>query len=289
MKTMKRTGAILSLVIVMLMMSATLCFGAESGLQIKEQYPADGATGTAIDNAGIKIWFNQDVVPANEKVRKSNEKAIKLVNEDGDKLPVRVVYNPEEEGVMMVLVDSRKPLDGDVEYTMTIDETFQAANGDTLVGGDKVTFKTMNQKRTMTVNMILMFVMMGGMMFFATKTTQHDKKKEKEASGKHDTVNPYKEAKRTGKSVEEIVAKDKKNKEKEAAAKAKRDAKYLQEKEEERRAELNIHKVAGPRPISAAGGKYRMPQKETKKVQSNKGTTRPKNQSGKQKNKGKKK
>jgi len=289
MKIMKRTGKILCLAMVMLMMTASLCFATDAGLKIEQQYPADGATGTAIDNAGIKIWFNQDVKPENDKIRKANSKAVKLVNEDGKKMPTRVVYSPDEKGVMMVLVDSKKPLDGDMEYTMTIDETFQATSGDFLIGGDKVTFKTMNQKRTMTVNMVLMFVMMGGMMFFATKTTQHDQKKAKEASGKHDTVNPYKEAKRTGKSVEEIVAKDKKNKEKEAAAKAKRDAKYLQEKEEERREALNIHKVSGPRPISAAGGKYKMPNKETKAAQNNKGTTRPKNQSGKQKNKGKKK
>ena len=288
MKIMKRTGAILCLALVMMLMSATLCFGADGVLKINEQYPQDGATGTAIDNAGIKIWFDQDVNPANDEVRKSNEEAVKLVDGEGKEMPIRVVYNPDEEGVMMVLVNSKKPLDGDVEYTMTIDETFQATSGDTLAGGDKVTFKTLNQKRTMTVNMVLMFVMMAGMMIFATKSTQHDQKKEKEAKGKHDTVNPYKEAKRTGKSVEEIVAKDQKAKEKEAAAKAKRDAKHAQRKEEERRAELNIHKVAGPRPISAAGGKYKVPQKETKKAQNNKGTTRPKNQSGKQKNKGKK-
>ena len=289
MKIMKKTGAILCLVMVLFMMSATLCFGTEGGLQIKEQYPADGATGTAIDNAGIKIWFNQDVRPENDDIRKANKAAVKIVDEKGKELPIYVAYSSEEEGLMMVLVDTKKQLDGDMEYTMTIDETFQAASGDTLTGGDKVTFKTMNQKRTMTVNMVLMFVMMGGMMFFATKTTQHDKKKEKEAKGKHDTVNPYKEAKRTGKSVEEIVAKDQKNKEREAAAKAKRDAKIAQEKEEERRADMNIHRVAGPRPISAAGGKYKAAKKETEKTYSSKGTTRPKNQSGKQKNKGKKK
>lgn len=285
MKIMKKTGRIVCLVMVMLMMASTLCFATEGGLKIEQQYPEDGATGTTIDNAGVKIWFNQDVQPKNDKIRKANAESVKLVNEEGKELPTRVIYSPDEEGVMMVLVDSKKQLDGDMEYTMTIDETFQATSGDLLLGGDKVTFKTLNQKRTMTVNMLLMFVMMAGMMIFATKSTQHDKKKEKAASGKHDTVNPYKEAKRTGKSVQEIVAQDQKNKEKEAAAKAKRDAKRAKEKEEERREELNIHKVAGPRPISAAGGKYKVPKKETQKAQSNKGTTRPKNQSGKQKNK----
>ena len=140
MKIMKRTGKILCLVMVMLMMASTLCFATDGVLKIEQQYPEDGATGTAIDNAGIKIWFNQDVNPENDKIRKSNAKAVKLVDEKGKELPTRVVYSPDEKGVMMVLVDSKKPLDGDMEYTMTIDETFQATSGDLLTEGDKVTF-----------------------------------------------------------------------------------------------------------------------------------------------------
>ena len=144
-------------------------------------------------------------------------------------------------------------------------------------------------KKSVLKNYALMFVMMGGMVFFSTKSTQHQQQKEKVEKGKHDTVNPYKEAKRTGKSVAEIVAKDQQKKQKEAAAQAKRDAKRAKEKEEERREELNIHRVAGPKPISAAGGKYKVPTKVKAEPQkSSKGTTRPKNQSGKQKNKGKK-
>ena len=105
MKIMKRTGKILCLVMVMLMMVSTLCFATDGVLKIEQQYPEDGATGTAIDNAGIKIWFNQDVNPENDKIRKSNAKAVKLVNEKGKELPTRVVYSPDEKGVMMVLVD----------------------------------------------------------------------------------------------------------------------------------------------------------------------------------------
>lgn len=285
---MKRISAILCLTVVMLLTSATACFAADGELKIKDQYPADGTTGTAVENASLKIWFDQDVFPKNESVRKSNEKAVTLKDENGKKVPIRVVYNEDEEGLMMVLSTNKAQIEGDTEYTLTIDESFQATNGDKLVAGDKVTFKTLNQKRTTTVNMLLMVVMMVGMVFFSMKSTQHQVQKEKQEKGKHDTVNPYKEAKRTGKSVEEIVAKDQKNKEKEAAAAAKREAKRAKEKEEQRRAELNIHHVAGPRPISVAGGKYKAGKKEAPKA-SNKGTTRPKNQSGKQKNKGKKK
>ncbi len=286
---MKRRIAVICMTLVMMLMSAATCFAADGELTIKEQYPEDGATGTSVENLSIKIWFDQDVYPANDKVREKNAKAVTMKSEDGEKVPVRVVYSEDEEGLMMVLSTNKAQIEGDKEYTLKIDKSFEATNGDKLVEGDKVTFKTQNQKRTMTVNMILMFIMMGGMVVFSMKSTQHAAQKEKEEKGKHDTVNPYKEAKRTGKSVEEIVAKDQQKKKKEAAAQAKRDAKRAKELEEERREELNIHRVAGPKPISAAGGKYKVPKKVKAEPQkSSKGTTRPKNQSGKQKNKGKK-
>lgn len=282
---MKRISAIISLVLMMVMMTASFSFAAEGQLKVKEQYPKDGATGMSVENASIKIWFDKDVYPKNKDIRKANKKAIKLVDQDGKNVPVYVAYSPDEEGLMMVLSTGDAEIVGDTEYTLTIDESFQATNGDKLVGGDTVTFKTLNQKRTTTVNMLLMVVMMAGMIFFSTKSVKKQAEKEKKASGKHETVNPYKEAKRTGKSVEEIVAKDQKVKQKEAEAKAKRDAKREKILEEQRREDLNIKKVSKLKPISEAGGKYRVPTKTQKKEQkSNKGTTRPKNQSGKQKN-----
>ena len=179
---------------------------------------------------------------------------------------------------------------------MTIDPGFKAVSGDTLTEQDKVSFTTLNQSRAMTINMVMMAVMMAGMIFFSSRSMKKQMEKEKAAKGKHDTVNPYKEAKRTGKSVEEIVEKDKKVKEKEAAAAAKKAAKNEKEKQEsgaeKKASDPNRKRVAGPRPISAGGGKYKAPEKKTPEKSQNKGTTRPKNQTGKQKNsknKGKKK
>lgn len=284
---MKRISAIISLVLMMVMMTASFSFAAEGELKIEKQYPEDGATGMSVENASIKIWFDEDVVPKNDAVRKANKKAIKLVDEKGKEVPIYVAYSAKEEGLMMVLSKFDANIEGDMEYTLTIDDTFQSTDGDRLLAGDKVTFKTLNQARATTVNMVLMFVMMGGMVFFTTRSAKHTAEKEKKASGKHDTVNPYKEAKRTGKSVEEIVAQDQKNKQKEAEAKARRDAKRAKELEEERREELNIKTVSALKPISEGGAKYRVPTKvKTKQAnKNNKGTTRPKNQSGKQKNK----
>lgn len=288
---MKRTGVLLCLLLMMMLMSASVCFAEEGGLKIEAQYPENGATGTAVENASLKIWFNQDVRPQSEQVRQANEKAIKLVDEKGKNIPIYVAYSPDEEGLMMVLSDNSAQIQGDTEYTLTIDPSFQAASGDTLAEGDKVSFTTLNQSQATTVNMIMMGVMMVGMIFFTSRSIKKQQEKEKAAKGKTETVNPYKEAKRTGKSVEEIVEKDKKNKEKQAAAAAKRASKNQRAKAAKEKADKNTSsdkkRVAGPRPISAAGGQYKPAKKKAQKSQQNqqkKGNTRPKNQTGKQRN-----
>ena len=288
---MKRTGVLLCLLLMMMLMSASVCFAEEGGLKIEAQYPENGATGTAVENASLKIWFNQDVRPQSEQVRQANEKAIKFVDEKGKNIPIYVAYSPDEEGLMMVLSDNSAQIQGDTEYTLTIDPSFQAASGDTLAEGDKVSFTTLNQSQATTVNMIMMGVMMVGMIFFTSRSMKKQQEKEKAAKGKTETVNPYKEAKRTGKSVEEIVEKDKKNKEKQAAAAAKRASKNQRAKAAKEKADKNTSsdkkRVAGPRPISAAGGQYKPAKKKAQKSQQNqqkKGNTRPKNQTGKQRN-----
>lgn len=288
---MKRTGVLLCLLLMMMLMSASVCFAEEGGLKIEAQYPENGATGTAVENASLKIWFNQDVRPQSEQVRQANEKAIKLVDEKGKNIPIYVAYSPDEEGLMMVLSDNSAQIQGDTEYTLTIDPSFQAASGDTLAEGDKVSFTTLNQSQATTVNMIMMGVMMVGMIFFTSRSMKKQQEKEKAAKGKTETVNPYKEAKRTGKSVEEIVEKDKKNKEKQAAVAAKRASKNQRAKAAKEKADKNTSsdkkRVAGPRPISAAGGQYKPAKKKAQKSQQNqqkKGNTRPKNQTGKQRN-----
>ena len=288
---MKRIGAILCLSVLLVFMSASVCFAGQGDLAIKEQYPKDGATGTAVENVSIKIWFNQGVRPKTQDIRKSNKKAVRMVDNKGKELPIHVAYSPDDPELMMVLSSPKAKIKGDTKYTLTMDSSFQATSGDTLAKADKVTFKTLNQSQAMTVNMIMMGVMMVGMIYFSSRSMKKQQEKEKADKGKQDTVNPYKEAKRTGKSVEEIVEKDKKNKEKQASAAAKRAARRARERGDDEKASDN-KRVTGPRPISAAGGKYKAPKKVRKSQEKSKGTTRPKNQTGKQrntKNKGKKK
>lgn len=281
---MKRIGAILCLSFILVAMSAPICFAGQGGLTIKDQYPKDGATGTSVENVSVKIWFDQDVRPETQEIRKANKAKVKLVDNKGKELPIYVAYNPKEKGQIMVLSSDQAQIKDDTKYTLTIDPGFQATSGDTLAAQDKVAFTTLNRTQATTVNMIMMGVMMVGMIFFTSKSMKKQQEKERASKGKTETVNPYKEAKRTGKSVEEIVEKDRKNKEKQAAAAARRAEKEHEVLEdlEKKKPTSNNKRVAGPRPISAVGGKYKAPKKPQAQKQ-NKGT-RPKNQTGKQRN-----
>lgn len=280
---MKRIGAILCLSFILAAMSAPMCFAAPGGLTIKDQYPKDGATGTSVENVSVKIWFNQDVRPETKEIRKANKEKVKLVDEKGKELPIYVAYNPKEEGQVMVLSSDQTKIKDDTKYTLTIDPGFQATNGDTLAVQDKVAFTTLNRTQATTVNMIMMGVMMVGMIFFTSRSMKKQQEKERASKGKTETVNPYKEAKRTGKSVEEIVEKDRKNKEKQAAAAARRAEKEREALEdlEKKKPTSNNKRVAGPRPISTAGGKYKAPKKNP---QSQNKSTKQKNQTGKHQN-----
>lgn len=281
---MKRIGAILCLSFILIAMSAPICLAKQGGLTIKDEYPKNGATGTSVENISVKIWFNQDVRPKTQEIRKANKAKVKLVDNKGKELPIYVAYNPKEEGQIMVLSSNQTQIKDSTKYTLTIDPGFRAANGDTLAKQDKVSFTTLNRTAATTGNVIMMGVMMVGMVFFTSKSMKKQQEKEKASKGKMDTVNPYKEAKRTGKSVEEIVEKDRKNKEKQAAAAAKRAEREREIMEELEDEPVSKNKrVAGPRPISAAGGKYKPPKKQPEPQAKNKGT-RPKNQTGKQRN-----
>lgn len=129
------------------------------------------------------------------------------------------------------------------------------------------------------------------MIFFTSRSAKKAAEKEQEKKGKPETVNPYKEAKRTGKSVEEIVEKDQKRKAKQAEALAKqkeKEAKWRQRRLEREKAAST--KKVSVRNRSAAGSDYKVTVKKPEPPKhSSKGTTNPKNQSGKQKNKNKKK
>lgn len=257
---MKRIGRILSLATILVMLAVTCCFAAAEGegkLVLKETYPQDGATGTAIENMGVKLYFDSEFTA--DKLKDSNAKAVTLCDEEGKALPTRVLYSPQEPGVVLVLFDDTKKTDEtaiqqNATYTMKISADFCDDEGNTLGKEQSISFKTQNQNASMMVNMLMMFGMFGGMMVLSAKSAK--KQAEQQKKEREEKVNPYKEAKRTGKSVEEIVEKDQRDKAKRAAKAAKKAANDDDDDDDEEYYEDGTYRVKGPRPISAAGGKY---------------------------------
>ena len=309
---MKRISALVCMILLAIAMCMPVCFADNGGqqavkndLKIVQSSPEDGAEGVAVDNLSVKIYFNKDVRPETAKAKKANAKQFVLKSSEGIKIPIQVYYNDDEEGLILVAADvvsadKDHQIKGDETYVLTIKKNFKAADGATMAQKQTITLKTLNQGRSMVIYMILMVLMMGGMVFFTVRSTKKAQEKEKEEK-KAQTVNPYKEAKKTGKSVEEIVAKDNKKKRKKEEAEARqREAEAAIEAEilEQIRRESN-KRVSGPRPISSTGSKYKVSvvtgdgkkveQPKESKARSSKGTTNPKNQTGKKKNSKKKK
>lgn len=303
---MKRIGALVCLMIMMVSVLAPAAFATEdanaqkTGFAIEQSIPHDKDEGVSVENLSVKIYFNKDVMPANDKIEQKNAKQFKLTDKNGKNVPIKVYYSDKEEGLLMVVSNVRSKearkansvIQGDMKYTLTINEGLQAADGSKLGTVEKITFKTLDQQKSTKVYMILMAVMMVGMVVFTSKSAKKEAEKQTKESGKSQTVNPYKEAKKTGKSVEEIVAKDKQRKAKEAEALAKKkaaDAELMAELEKEAAEEAvsSNKRVSGPKPISATGSEYKV--KVVKTQPEKKTSTNPKNQSGKKKNsKGKK-
>ena len=302
---MKRIGALVFALMLVVTMLAPACLAEKTSatknidnLRIVSSSPEDGKEGAAVDNLSFTIQFDRDVQPASDTIKKSNVQQVSIVSEDGVKIPYKVYYSHDKEGLIMVAADvvgagKDKQIKGGMKYVLTLNRDFQATDGSTLGSAQTITITTLNQQRSMAVYMILMVAMMGGMVFFTVRSTKKKDEKEKEEK-KKEAVNPYKQAKKSGKSVEEIVAKDSKKKAKQAEAEArlKEEERLLEEKiREEIRREKN-KRVSAPKPISATGSTYKVKVKNAEPKESvaktNKGTTHPKKKGGKGKGKKKK-
>ena len=227
---MKRIGALFCLIIITMTLLVPASFAADSSnsgntdsarFTIESSTPEDGATGVSVENLSVKIYFSKEMLPESKSIRQANAKQFKLTNAKGKEIPIRVYYSHKErkDGLMMVvsdIVDTDIQIQGNTEYTLTIGEDLQATDGTTLGHEETIEFRTLDQSRSTMVYTIMMIVMIVGMIFFSMRSAKKAMEKENDQKQKKDTVNPYKEAKRTGKSVEEIVEKDKKKKAKQA-------------------------------------------------------------------------
>ena len=257
---MKKTSIRICLTALIVMIFTSFAFAESGKLELKESYPKDGQKNTSIENVGVKLTFNNKV---NKKEnQKANSKCFKILDSKGKALPIKVYYNPDVKGQVLVLYDTvnakKNAIKGDSKYTLVISKKFVDNDGNTLGKDQKITFKTLNQSLNTKIYLVMMVVMMFGMFFF----TSRQAKKHQEEDGDSDTVNapfnPYKEAKRTGRPVSEVIAQHEKEEAKAAKKAARKAAKEAEEDDyEEYEEEDNGNfKVKRPRPISEAGGRY---------------------------------
>lgn len=258
---MKKRGLVVLFTIMMLAMSSVAAFAAEdSAFALKSSYPKDGQKNTSIENAGVKLEFNHSIT--GEKTEANNKKCVTITDKDGKKVPITVLTQDDDTGLMLVLVDTtdqKYTIENNSDYTLTIDKNFMDSEGNTLGEDIEITFRTFNQRFNMMVNMVMMALMFGGIMFFTVRQTMNQKNEDQLAKEKKGEAkfNPYREAKRTGKSVEEVIAEEEKRRAK-AEKRAKRKGTIKEEEEILDVAELlpYVYRVSEPRPIAEAGGKF---------------------------------
>ena len=262
---MKRRGLIAVLSMLMVVFSTAMCFAADdTAFALKSSYPKDGQKNTSIENLGVKLYFNHSV--SSKAAQANNAKSVKIVDKDGKKVPIKVLTASDDSGLVLVLGDSTNKnfkVKNNSEYKLVIGADFVDDNGNVLGKETVVKFKTFNQTLNTTINMIMMVIMFGGIMV-VTIRQQHkkdvDEKVEKEKSGEA-TFNPYKEAKKTGKSVEEVIAEEKKRVAKAEKRAKKKGAHKVEEKLEISELLPNVYKVHKPSPING----YKAGRKKTSK------------------------
>ena len=251
---MKRSTLIALLAAVMVMAGSVFSFAAD-GLELVSSYPEDGQKNTSMENLGVKLTFNHPI--NSEEAKKVDASKFSIVDQDGEKVPVQVLFSDKNDGLVLVVADIDQGFiaKNNSEYTLTIDAGLVDNDGNELAKAQTVSFRTYNQRVNNMVNMGMMFIMFGGIMFF---TMRQNKQKEEEEKDKKDepkeAFNPYKEARRTGKSVEEVKAEQAKKEAKLAKKKARKNKgnETVQDKKIENCAELlnNVYHVHAPAPIS---------------------------------------
>ena len=250
---MKKASLIAILASIMIMASSAFCF-ADGGFDLVSSYPEDGQTNTSMENLGVKLTFSK---PLNsEEAKKANYDKFAIYDEDGKAIPIQTLFSEDEDGLVLVLADIDEGFvaKNNSEYKLVISGELVDNDGNVLGADKTVSFKTYNQKVNNMVNMVMMMVMFGGIMVLSLKQNNNKEEEEPKDAPKEAAFNPYKEAKRTGKTIEEVKEEQAKKEAKEAKKKArkKKAAETVPEKKIENCAEIlnNVYHVHAPAPIS---------------------------------------
>lgn len=249
-------------VVVVLGISSAVGYCAEDEFKIVKTYPENAAEGMAYQNMSIKIWFNRDIKPEDslKEANRKYKKYFSIQDEKGKELPVMVAFPKRKGGIfsklskdgdeskmLMVLVaidqTGKEQAQPNTKYTFKIKKGLDLGSGNVIKEDKKVSFKTLNQSTANKVNIGMMVFMVGGMIIFSVV----DNKKKQAAKNADDKkaskpINPYKEAKRTGKPVEEIIKKNQKERQKAEARREKARLKNAVEKQENDKIIMDVNK-----------------------------------------------
>lgn len=251
---MKKISLIAILTSVMIMAASVFCF-ADGGFDLVSSYPENGQSNTSMENLGVKLKFSAAM--DSEEATAANADKFVIYDEDGKAIPIIVLFSEKEKGLVLVLADTDKGFvaKNNSEYRLVVSGELVDNDGNTLGADKTVSFKTYNQRVNNMVNMAMMFVMFGGIMVLSLRQNNEKEDEEpKKEETKEQAFNPYREAKRTGKSVEEVKAEQAKKEAKEAKKKARKAKKNPEPQPQkiDNCAELlnNVYHVHAPAPVN---------------------------------------
>lgn len=257
---MKKVSIIAVLASIMIMAASVFSFAAGE-LTLESSYPEDGQTNTSMENLGVKLTFSNPI--NSDEAQAADADKFKIVDEDGAEVPIQVLFSEKNDGLVLVLadVDQGFTAKNNSEYTLTVSGDLVDNDGNTLGADKTITFKTYNQRVNNMVNMGMMTIMFGGIMVLSLRQNNEKQEEEEEKTKakdapKEQAFNPYKEAKRTGKSIEEVKAEQAKKEEKEAKKRARKKKKTSEvpEKKIDNCAKYlnNVYHVHAPAPVNKA-------------------------------------
>ena len=265
MNKLKKTLWTVAMSCMLVASSCVAAFGAE-GLRIESSYPKDGQKNTTTENMSVKLTFSQEL--GSEKYLKQNEKAFSIKGPDGKELPIKVFFNPNNKKEVLVAVDvvemqqkkDAGKIQDNTKYTLSINKDLTDNNGGKLDKNQTISFVTLNQGWNTKIYMFAMTGIMILTFVLASRQSKKHAREEMELDERDEKFNPYKEAKRTGKPLSQIIADHEKEMAKKNAKRAKLEAKRALEQLEEEEEETlppGHYKLKKHVPIAERGGKYR--------------------------------
>ena len=142
---MKRGTLIAVLTAIMIMACSALSFAAD-GLELVSSYPEDGQKNTSMENLGVKLTFNHPI--NSEEAKKIDASKFSITDEDGEAVPVQVLFSEKNDGLVLVVADVDKGFvaKNNSEYTLKIDAGLVDNDGNELAKDQTITFSATAQE-----------------------------------------------------------------------------------------------------------------------------------------------